>query len=88
MKDLINIETKNINSELIQTINARDLHAFLEITTRFNDWINRRITEYDFEENIDYIIVENLHYSNLSSAKSRQRPMKDYCISINMAKEL
>jgi phage anti-repressor protein len=88
MKDLINIETKNINGELIQTVNARDLHAFLEITTRFNDWINRRITEYDFEENIDYIIVENLSYSNLSSAKSRQRPMKDYCISINMAKEL
>ncbi|WP_119711504.1 antA/AntB antirepressor family protein [Arsenophonus endosymbiont of Aleurodicus floccissimus] len=88
MKDLINIETKNINGELIQTVNAHDLHAFLEITTRFNDWINRSVTEYDFEENIDYIIVENLSYSSLSSAKSRQRPMKDYCISINMAKEL
>ncbi|WP_063657405.1 phage antirepressor KilAC domain-containing protein [Candidatus Arsenophonus triatominarum] len=88
MSNLINIETKNINGELIQTVNARDLHAFLEITTRFNDWINRRITEYSFEENIDYIIVENLSYSNLSSAKSRQRPMKDYCISIDMAKEL
>ncbi|HGJ5854223.1 antA/AntB antirepressor family protein [Arsenophonus nasoniae] len=88
MQNLINIETKNINNELIQTVNARDLHAFLEITTRFNDWINRRIAEYGFEENIDYIIVENLSYSNLSSAKSRQRPMKDYCISIDMAKEL
>ncbi|WP_334472223.1 antA/AntB antirepressor family protein [Arsenophonus sp. PmNCSU2021_1] len=82
------IETKNINDELIQTVNARDLHAFLKITTRFNDWINRRIAEYGFEENIDYIIVENLSYSNLSSAKSRQRMMKDYYISIDMAKEL
>lgn len=88
MSNLMNIETKNINGALIKTVNARDLHAFLEITTRFNDWINRRITEYSFEENIDYIIVENLSYSNLSSAKSRQRPMKDYCISIDMAKEL
>ncbi|PAV01660.1 hypothetical protein CBG25_15375 [Arsenophonus sp. ENCA] len=78
MQNLINIETKNINGELIQTVNARALHAFLEITTRFNDWINRRIAEYSFEENIDYIIVENLSYSNLSSAKSRQRLMKDY----------
>ncbi|WGM00063.1 antA/AntB antirepressor family protein [Arsenophonus nasoniae] len=88
MSNLINIETKNINGALIQTVNARNLHAFLEITTRFNDWINRRIAEYSFEENIDYIIVENLSYSNLSSAKSRKRLMKDYCISIDMAKEL
>lgn len=88
MQNLINIETKNISGELIQTVNARDLHAFLEITTRFNDWINRRIAEYSFEENIDYIIAENLSYSNLSSAKSRQRMMKDYYIAIDMAKEL
>ncbi len=27
MQNLINIETKNINGELIQTVNARDLHT-------------------------------------------------------------
>ncbi|WP_238149508.1 antA/AntB antirepressor family protein [Arsenophonus endosymbiont of Aleurodicus floccissimus] len=35
MQNLMNIETKNINNELIQTVNAPDLHAFLEIGKDF-----------------------------------------------------
>ncbi|WGM07801.1 antA/AntB antirepressor family protein [Arsenophonus nasoniae] len=88
MQNLINIETKNINNELIQTVNARDLHAFLEIGKDFTTWIKDRINQYGFVENQDYIIVENLSSPKSGSAKSRQRPMKDYCISIDMAKEL
>ncbi|SPP31539.1 hypothetical protein ARAF_0672 [Arsenophonus endosymbiont of Aleurodicus floccissimus] len=88
MSNLINIETKNINGGLIQTVNARDLHAFLEIGKDFSNWIKDRIRQYGFVENQDYIIVENLSSPKLASAKSRQRPMKDYYISIDMAKEL
>ncbi|HGJ5874724.1 MAG TPA: antA/AntB antirepressor family protein [Arsenophonus apicola] len=88
MQNLINIETKNINGELIQTVNARDLHAFLEIGKDFTTWIKDRINQYGFVENQDYIIVENLSSPKSGSAKSRQRLMKDYYISIDMAKEL
>lgn len=88
MQNLINIETKNINGELIQTVNARDLHAFLEVGKDFTTWIKDRINQYGFVENQDYIIVENLSSPKSGSAKSRQRLMKDYSISINMAKEL
>ncbi|PAV02786.1 hypothetical protein CBG25_08865 [Arsenophonus sp. ENCA] len=88
MSNLINIETKNINGALIQTVNARDLHQFLEVGKDFTTWVKDRINQYGFVENQDYIIVENLSSPKSGSAKSRQRPMKDYCISIDMAKEL
>ncbi|WP_238149262.1 antA/AntB antirepressor family protein [Arsenophonus endosymbiont of Aleurodicus floccissimus] len=41
MSNLINIETKNINGELIQTVNARDLYAFLESKQDFSTWIKK-----------------------------------------------
>ncbi|QBY42591.1 antA/AntB antirepressor family protein [Arsenophonus nasoniae] len=46
MSNLINIETKNINGGLIQTVNARDLHAFLGVKNHFKDWIKDRIEKY------------------------------------------
>lgn len=49
---LIKIET----CEGKQTVNARELHAFLEVKTRFNDWITGRIEQYGFVENQDFVI--------------------------------
>ena len=40
------------------TVNARDLHAFLEVKSRFNDWIRNRIAEYDFTQGIDFTATE------------------------------
>ncbi|CAA2930210.1 hypothetical protein ARSQ2_01333 [Arsenophonus endosymbiont of Bemisia tabaci Q2] len=54
MKDLINIETKSINDVLIQTVNARDLDAFLEIKQDFSRWIKKRILDYGFVKNKDF----------------------------------
>lgn len=88
MQNLINLETKNISGELIQTVNARDLHAFLDIGKDFTTWIKNRIKQYGFVEGDDFIIVENLSSPILGSAKSRQQMIKEYSISINMAKEL
>uniref|UniRef100_A0A1A9Z2J2 AntA domain-containing protein n=1 Tax=Glossina pallidipes TaxID=7398 RepID=A0A1A9Z2J2_GLOPL len=47
-----------------------------------------RISQYSFIENQDYVIVDNLSFPKSGSAKSRQQPIKDYAISIDMAKEL
>ncbi|WP_440863599.1 phage antirepressor KilAC domain-containing protein [Symbiopectobacterium purcellii] len=86
--ELITIETNSINGETIQTVNARDLHEFLKVGKDFTTWIKDRISQYEFVENQDYVIVDNLSSPKSGSAKSRQRPMKDYYISIDMAKEL
>ena len=68
------------NEQGIETVNARELHAFLEVKTRFNDWIANRISEFGFTENKDYaLFTENL-------VKGGKR--KVFHISIDMAKEL
>lgn len=69
-----------IGSETIQTVNARELHAFLEVTTRFNDWINNRVRDFGFVENQDFVSLTE----NLVSGGKR----KEYHLSIDMAKEL
>ena len=41
-----------------QTVNARELHAFLGNKMHFADWIKKRIADYGFVENVDYVRVE------------------------------
>lgn len=48
MKHLIPLTTRRIGDDAIQTINARDLHAFLEVGKDFSTWINARIQQYEF----------------------------------------
>ena len=68
------------NKDGIETVNARELHAFLEVKTRFNDWIANRISEFGFSENKDFVsLTENL----VSGGKQNV-----FHISIDMAKEL
>ncbi len=56
MNTLIEIKEMVIDREAVQTVNARDLHEFLEITSKFADWIKNRIIECKFRENIDFIV--------------------------------
>ena len=39
------------------SINARELHKTLNVSTRFNDWANRKIVKV-FKEDVDYQVVE------------------------------
>ncbi|HAA1512567.1 antirepressor [Campylobacter coli] len=59
--------------------NVKFLFYFLEIDTKFADWINRRINHYNFIENQDYIIKEVF---------TGRRPRKEYYVTLDMAKEL
>ncbi|WP_019223362.1 phage antirepressor Ant [Bartonella rattaustraliani] len=80
MNTLIEISEQVIDQETVQTVNARDLHAFLEIKARFNDWIKNRIKECKFMENISFItLTKNL----VSGGK-----VKEYHITLDMAKHL
>jgi len=96
MQHLIPMTRTEIGKATVPTVNARDLHEFLEVQTRFNDWIERRIEEYDFEEDKDFCYsylssktAEDDFYSNLSKSRSKiGRPSKDYHLSVDMAKEL
>ncbi|MCI4624770.1 MAG: antA/AntB antirepressor family protein [Candidatus Magnetoovum sp. WYHC-5] len=77
---LIPIGQSSIVNNTIQTVNARDLHEFLGITSKFADWVKNRIREYGFIENQDYITFSK----NLESGGRTV----DYHVSLDMAKEL
>ena len=49
-EELIKVNKEN------NTVSARELHKFLEIGTRFDKWF-RRMCEYGFNENDDFIRV-------------------------------
>lgn len=48
------VTPRQIDGELTQTVDARDLHAFLGVTTEHGKWIARRIESYDFIEGTDF----------------------------------
>ena len=77
--NLINTKEMEINGHLVETVDARELHQFLESKQRFSDWIKNRIKQYDFTQDIDFITNRNVMTSP---------PSIEYIISLDMAKEL
>ncbi|EDO7752228.1 phage antirepressor Ant [Campylobacter coli] len=59
--------------------NVENLFCYLEVNSKFADWIKNRINQYDFIENQDYIIKEVF---------TGRRPRKEYYVTLDMAKEL
>ena len=56
---LIPISNHAISSDNKEpTVNARDLHAFLESKQQFADWIKKRIADYGFVQGTDYVKFE------------------------------
>lgn len=76
MNNLIEIQ---INENQEQTISGRELHMFLEVETKYNDWFQRML-QYGFEEGKDF-------YSKMSESTGG-RPSTDHIMKLDMAKEL
>lgn len=75
MNNLINITT---NEQGSQVVSARELHEFLEVNSNFTEWMGRMIG-YGFEEDVDYVTF---------SEKRNRQTLKQYAITLDMAKEL
>lgn len=56
MSGLINIAPRQVGAEAVETVNARELHAFLESKQQFADWIKARIEQYSFVEGQDFTV--------------------------------
>lgn len=82
-KELIKIVT-NVGG--VQCVSARELHEGLEVKTKFNDWVTKRIKKYSFEENTDFILVTQKKVTN--NPKNPYTEQQDYIITVDMAKEL
>ena len=64
------------------TISGRELHEFLEVKERYNDWFPRMV-EYGFTESVDF-----LGFTQISVKPQGGRPSQDHELTIEMAKEL
>lgn len=80
MNELIAITENSISGQQVQTVNARELHEFLDVGKRFTTWIQDRIEQYGFVENMDFLPI--------LGKSSGGRPSTEYHITIDMAKEL
>ena len=78
MKDFIQVCYNNDNI----TVSARDLHAFLRVETKFNDWF-LRMCEYGFSEGQDYCSFLSNRSDGLPG-----KPRRDAALTVDMAKEL
>lgn len=76
MNEIIKVERK----EGIETVNARELHGFLEVGRDFSTWIKDRIEQYGFLENVDYAVSKSIPQNGGTAI--------EYHISLDMAKEL
>lgn len=74
----------NVNEKGQQCVSARELYEGLEVKTRFNDWIAKRIKKYSFEENQDFIAITQKKVT----AQGNESTYEDYIITTDMAKEL
>ena len=88
MQKLIAVEMKLIAGVSVQTVNARELHAFLGVRKDFSSWIKDRIGKYGFVENQDFNVQESLSSPILVSAKARPQRTKEYTITLSMAQQL
>lgn len=79
--NIIKIEDKEINNSVVQTVNARDLHTWLESKQDFSTWIKGRIEKYDFVDNEDFVRFHKKMEANNAT-------MIEYHLTISMAKEL
>ena len=71
---------KVVEENGISLVSARELHEFLEVKTRYNDWIRNRIEKYGFVENEDFTTITK----NLVNGGTET----NHILKIDMAKEL
>ena len=81
--NLVNVSNTIIGDDVIQTVNARELHAFLGVGKDFSTWIKDRIEAYSFKDEVDYLVTK-IGEQLPSGTKYKN----EYYVSLDMAKEL
>ena len=79
MQELIKVQHNNDRI----TVLARDLHGFLEVNSKFNDWF-KRMCEYGFTQEIDYVAIAQKKVT----AQGNESNYTDYQLTLEMAKEI
>lgn len=83
MNELLKIE---VNEKQEQTISGRELHMFLGVDTKYNDWIQRML-QYGFEEGQDLNLLKK-EQVQIEGKREVRREITDHIMKLDMAKEL
>ncbi|ADW70333.1 phage antirepressor KilAC domain-containing protein [Granulicella tundricola] len=83
MDALIEVAERQIGGGVVQSINARDLHAFLGSRADFSTWVKQQIERARLQQNRDYLIHKKVEQLP-SGAKSRN----EYFLSLDSAKHV
>ena len=87
-QELIKISETEMNNVKVQTVNARELHSFLEVGRKFSTWIKDRIEKYEFVENQDFIIISQNRETIGKNGHNKVSVAIEYYVTLDMAKEL
>lgn len=68
-------------------IDARQLHAFLEVGKDFSTWIKDRIEQFGFVADLDYVLFDSPNLGN-QRGRGGDRRSVEYALTVDMAKEL
>ena len=88
MKQMIKLDVQYFNNTKVQAVNAEDLYRFLEVKSKFADWILRRINKYSFIEGSDFICISQKKETQRLDGQAGMTVLKTYHITLDMAKEL
>ena len=88
MQELIPLQLQTIDGNAVETVSARELHAFLGSKRQFTDWIKKRIGDYDFVENQDFVCVSQKNETQRADGQIGVSVSNEYFVSVGMAKEL
>jgi len=83
LNELINIKTSETGEP---SVSGRELHEFLGVTTRYNDWFPRMV-EYGFTEGKDFNLLKN-EQVRFEGKREVTRELIDHLLTIDMAKEI
>lgn len=82
---IVSIEVE-VNENQEPVVNARELHEFLEVKSKYADWFNRMI-EYGFDEGVDFVAINELSQKKEGS-RLVERVVTNHALKLDMAKEI
>lgn len=85
MDTLITITQTLVGDDTVNSVNARDLHAFLGVGKDFSTWIKDQIETFGFIEHTDFEVLETT--PQIGGVGNRGLK-KEYIITLDMGKEL
>jgi phage anti-repressor protein len=83
MADLIPFAPRQLGIETVNTVNARDLYAYLELSGDYSLWIRRALKRANLVENVDFIV----YYQAVENPKGG-RPLSEHHLSFDAAKHV